>query len=52
MEKLEKEYNELVKIYGLKRVSLLFTSGLDGFKKSRLQGHYSLDAIKQSLNKI
>ena len=50
MEKLEKEYNELVTIYGSKKVSSIFTSGFEGFKKSRLEGRYSLDAIKQSLN--
>lgn len=50
MEKLENEYNNLISIYGLKRVNLLFTSGFEGFKKSRIQGNYSLDAIKQSLN--
>lgn len=50
MEKLENEYNSLINTYGLKKVSSIFTSGFEGFKKSRLQGHYSLDAIKQSLN--
>lgn len=47
--KLENEYNALVELYGIKRVSSMFTSGFEGFKQSRTVGNYSLDAIKQSL---
>jgi len=46
----KKEYNELIDVYGLKKVSSIFTSGFEGFKNSRIAGRYSLDAIKQSLN--
>lgn len=49
--RLDKEWNDLIAIYGEDKLNRYFTTGINGFKGSRLSpGNYSLDAIKQNLN--
>lgn len=48
-ERLHREFNNLLEEFGFSRIALLFPSGFEGFKASRIEGNYSLDSIKQTL---
>lgn len=45
---LLKQYNELVKQYGVNKIENFFKSGFESFKNSRTVGNYSFDAVKQT----
>jgi len=48
-KRLKTEYDNLIIDFGLKRVESLFSKGFESYIDSRIYGHYSLDATKQTL---